>query len=94
VFSAVHQERNVREEQHHIYVARTSNNGVIAAHELDCCLLPQYETLRTCRSGFLIATLFYRKFAVIKIEKSILNFVQLTSGHCQKYSSVHMQQLQ
>jgi len=26
---AIHQERNVREKQHHIYVARTSNNRVI-----------------------------------------------------------------
>jgi len=29
-----HHERNVREEQHHIYVARTSNNRVIVAGEL------------------------------------------------------------
>jgi len=41
----------------HIYVARTSNNRVIAAHGLYCCLLPQCEALRTCRSGFPIATL-------------------------------------
>ena len=41
----------------HMYVARTSNNRVIAAHGLYCCLLPQCEALRTCRSGFPIATL-------------------------------------
>jgi len=37
-------------------VARTSNNRVIMACELYCCLLPQCEALRTCRSGFPIAT--------------------------------------
>ena len=30
----------------------TNNNRVIAAHDLYCCLLPQCEALRTCRSGF------------------------------------------
>ena len=49
---AVHHERNVLEEQHHIYVARTSNNGVIMACELYCCLLPQCKALRICRSDF------------------------------------------
>ena len=29
----------------------------IATHDLCCCLLPQCEALRTCRSGFPIATL-------------------------------------
>jgi len=38
------------------YVARTTNNRVIAAHDLYCCLLPQCEALRTCYSGFPIAT--------------------------------------
>ena len=36
----------------HIYVARTSNIRVIIVCELYCCLLPQWEALRTCRSGF------------------------------------------
>jgi len=36
----------------YIYVARTSNNRVIMVCELYCCLLPQCEALRTCRSGF------------------------------------------
>ena len=40
----------------HIYVAWTSNNRVIAACDLYCCLLPQFEVLRTCRSGFPITT--------------------------------------
>jgi len=55
---AVHQEQYVREEQHpYMYVARTSNNRVIAARDLYCCLLLQCEALRTRRSGFPIATL-------------------------------------
>ena len=42
---------------HMIYVARTSNNRVIMACELYCCLLPQCEALPIiCRLGFLIAT--------------------------------------
>jgi len=41
----------------YIYVERTSNNRVIMACELYCCLLPQCEALRICRSGFSIATL-------------------------------------
>jgi len=43
----------------YIYVARTSNNRVIMACELYCCLLPQCEALRICRSGFPIATVLY-----------------------------------
>jgi len=48
----IHHEQDVRKEQHHIYVARTSNNRVIAVHDLYCCLLPQYEALCTCCSSF------------------------------------------
>jgi len=48
----IHHERDVRKEQHHIYVARTSSNRGIPAHDLYCCLLLQCEALRTCRSGF------------------------------------------
>ena len=51
----VHHERDVREEQHHIYVARTSNNRVISSGGLYCCLLPQREALRIFCSGFPIA---------------------------------------
>jgi len=36
----------------YIYVARTSIIGVIMACDLYCCLLPQCEALRTCRSDF------------------------------------------
>jgi len=52
----IHHERDGHEEQQYIYVARTSNNRVIAAHDLYCCLVPQCEALCTCRLGFLIAT--------------------------------------
>jgi len=52
----IHHERDVREEQHYIHVVGTSNNRVVAAHDLYCCLLPQCEALRTCRSGFPIET--------------------------------------
>jgi len=40
----------------HMYVPQTSNNTVIAAHDLYCCLLAQCEVLHICRSGFPIAT--------------------------------------
>jgi len=39
-----------------VYVARTRNNNVISSGGLYCCLLPRCEALRTCRSGFPIAT--------------------------------------
>jgi len=55
----IHHERDVREEQKCMYVAQTSNNRVISSGDLYCCLLPQSEALRTCRSGFPIATLAY-----------------------------------
>ena len=40
----------------HIYVARTSNNRVIVAHDLYCCMLSQCEALHTCHSGFPITS--------------------------------------
>jgi len=49
----IHHEWDLCEEQQYVYVARTSNNRVIMACELYCCLLPQCKALRTCR---LIAT--------------------------------------
>ena len=52
----VHHEQNVNKEQHHKYVLWTSNNRVMSSGELYCCLLPQCKALRTCRSGFPIAT--------------------------------------
>ena len=48
----IHHERDVREEQQYIYVARTSNNRVTLSGDFYCCLLPQCEALHTCRSGF------------------------------------------
>jgi len=54
----IHHERDVREEQKYMYVARTSNNRVILSGDLYCCLLPQCEALHTCRSGFPIATVY------------------------------------
>jgi len=67
----IHQERDVREEKHYIYVARTSNNRVISSVDLCCCLLPQSKTLRTCRSGFPTAT--------VQTGKHVLNISRLTS---------------
>jgi len=53
----IHHERDVREEQKYMCVARTSNNRVISSGDLYCCLLPRCEALCTCRLGFLIATI-------------------------------------
>jgi len=53
----IHHERDVREEQKYMCVARTSNNRVISSGDLYCSLLPQCEALRMCRSGFPIATM-------------------------------------
>jgi len=47
----------------HIYVAPTSNNRVISSGDLYRCLLPRCEALRTCRSGFPIATGIGRIFS-------------------------------
>jgi len=48
----IHHERDERKEQKYIYVVRTSNNRLIMACELYCCLLPQCETLHICHLGF------------------------------------------
>jgi len=48
----IHHEWDVHEEQQYIYVVQTSNNRVTSSGDLYCCLLPQCEALRTCRSGF------------------------------------------
>jgi len=48
----IHHERDVHEEQQYVYISQTSNNRVISSGELYCCLLPQCEALRTCRSRF------------------------------------------
>ena len=44
-----------------ISVARASNSKRDCEHDLYCCLLPWCEALRTCRSGFPIATLPYQQ---------------------------------
>ena len=54
----IHHERDMRYEQKYIYLAWTSNNRVISSGDLYCCLLPRCEILRTCRSGFPIATVY------------------------------------
>jgi len=54
---AIHHERDVREEQKYMYAWREQAIvREITTHDLYCCLLPQCEALRTCRSGFPIAT--------------------------------------
>jgi len=58
----IHHEQDVHEDQHPYFVAQTSNNRVIAARDLHCCLLPQCEALRTCRSGFPMATALTESF--------------------------------
>jgi len=50
----------------HTYVARKSNNRVISSGEVYRCLLPQCEALRTCRSGFPIATHVLQTFVTCK----------------------------
>ena len=40
-----------------IYVARASSSKRDCEHDLYCCLLPRCEALRTCHSGFRIATM-------------------------------------
>jgi len=53
---ANHHERDVYDGQTHIYVVQTSKNRVTSSGDLYCCLQPQCEALRTCCSGFMIAT--------------------------------------
>jgi len=40
-----------------IYEAWASNSKRDCEHDLYCCLMPRCEALRTCRSGFPIATI-------------------------------------
>ena len=50
-----------------IYVARASNSKRDCEHDLYCCL-PRCEALRTCRSGFPIATLPYMLISLLRCE--------------------------
>ena len=45
-----------------IFVARASNSKKDCEHDLYCCLLPQCEVLRTCRSEFPIPTTTFLRF--------------------------------
>jgi len=80
----------------YIYVAQTSNNRVIAACYLYSCLLPQREALRTCRSGFPIATIesCLAKFRVLNYFASEQNgiacmqFVQIAAHFRQVLRSI------
>jgi len=47
-----------------IYVEWASNSKRDCEHDLYCCLLPRYEALRTCRSGFPIAIKYSLRFAL------------------------------
>jgi len=77
-------------------VAQTSNNRVIAACYLYSCLLPQREALRTCRSGFPIATIesCLAKFRVLNYFASEQNgiacmqFVQIAAHFRQVLRSI------
>ena len=54
-----------------MYVAWTSNNRVILSGDLYCYLLPRCEALRTCRSGFPIAT--PANNCITKMQNNICN---------------------
>jgi len=56
----VHHKQNVCKEQHHIYAAWASNNRVIMACDLYCCLLPQCEALLTFLCFFLCSAFSFR----------------------------------
>jgi len=53
---------------------------VISSGDLCCCLLPQCEALRTCRSGFPIATKWYCDQDVEVVPSSA--FTQRTCDRC------------
>jgi len=76
----IHDERDVREEQKYMDVARTSNNRVISSGDLYCCLLPQCAALRTSRSGFPIATKWCCDQNVKVVRSSA--FTQRTCDQC------------
>jgi len=63
-----------------IYVVRASNSKRDCEHALYCCLLPRCETLRTCRSGFPIATKWCCDQDVEVVPSSA--FTQRTCDRC------------
>jgi len=87
----IHHEWDVHEEQQYIYVVRTSNNRVIAACELRCCLLPRCKALCTCRSAFPIAivtlAIMAKKNGQTSIEKRTCKMPcckQLQTKYCKQ----------
>jgi len=44
-------------------------NRVISSGDLCCCLLPQCEALRTCRSGFPIATKWFHCHLILELAE-------------------------
>ena len=62
----------------HICGANKQYNRVIMACELYCCLLPQCEALRTCRSGFPIATLPWFQYLLFAIVGDVKSTIPLT----------------
>ena len=58
----------------------------IAMHDLYCCLLPQCEALRTCRSGFPIATLLHFCSALLSRYRRQMNKFGKMKVRCQIYS--------
>jgi len=56
VESAIHQERDVREEHSHVCGANRQYNRMNAACDLYCCLQPQREALHSRQSASPIAT--------------------------------------
>jgi len=78
---AIHHERDVREEQHPYICTKR----VIMACDLYCCLLPQCEALRTCRSGFPIATLSGTR----RCTPSAALLLQLRCNWCRNLAAVN-----
>jgi len=73
-----------------ICVARASNSKRDCEHDLYCCLLPRCEALRTCRSGFLIATII-RQLCPMKIFafSSVFNSCLLSQKLCHYLNQGH-----
>jgi len=63
-----------------ICVARASHRKRDCEHDLYCCLLPRCEALRTCRSGFPIATL-HLKLSCLWWNHSALKHTLLCTKH-------------
>jgi len=81
VACVIHHKRDVREEQKYMYVARTSNNRVISSGDIYCCLLPRCEALRTCRSGFPIATVEHINCVLSELSVGVHKTVNFHWSH-------------